>query len=79
MSASFPSRSAGMARARVPYLSDAKSSPFLLPQEFEGTLGSVVVILGDGLEHGFGKLDMAVFEFTVRVSGRVVDGVDVLF
>lgn len=41
-------------------------------------MGSVVVVLGDGLEHGLGELDVAVFIFTVRVSGRVVDGVNVL-
>lgn len=32
-------------------------------------MGSVVVVLGNGLEHGLGELDVAVFIFTVRVSG----------
>lgn len=41
-------------------------------------MGSVVVVLGNGLEHGLGELDVAVFIFTVRISGRVVDGVNVL-
>lgn len=60
------------------YLSNAKSSPFLLPQELESTLGGIVVVFGNSLEHGFGELNMTVFIFAVRVPCRVVDRVDEL-
>lgn len=37
-----------------------------------------MVVFGNGLEHGLGELDVSVFIFAVRVSGGVVDRVNVL-
>lgn len=66
-------------KCAMSYLGYAKSSPFFLPQQLEGSLGGVMVLFGNSLEHGFGELNMTVFIFTVGVPGRVVDGVDKLF
>lgn len=49
------------------YLCDPQASPFILPEQLQGTFGRVEVISRDGFEHVFGKLDMAVFVLVVGV------------
>jgi len=56
---------------RASHLSDAEGAPLVFPQKLQGTLGRVVVVLGDGFEHGLGQLHMAVFVLAVRVAARV--------
>lgn len=55
---------------RGAYLSDAECSPFLFPEQLQCSMGRVMVIFRDGLEHGFGKLHMPVLVLAVRVSRR---------
>lgn len=50
------------------YLCDAESSPFVLPEQLQGSLLRVVVILGYRLEHCLGELDMSVLVFAIGVS-----------
>lgn len=50
------------------YLCDADPSPFLFPEQLQGSLGGVMVLFGDGLEHGLWQLDMAVLVLAVGVS-----------
>lgn len=52
----------------VSYLSDAHSSPFILPKQLQRSFRRVMIILWDGFEHSFGKLHVTVFVFAVRVS-----------
>lgn len=41
-------------RRIISYLSYAKTTPFLLPQQFQGSFGRVKIFLGDLLEHVLG-------------------------
>lgn len=59
-------------------LCNAKSSPFILPKKLQGAFSRIVVIFGNGLEHGLGELDVTVLIFAVRVSGGVMDRVNEL-
>lgn len=58
-------------------LCDTNSAPLVLPKQLQSAVRGIVVVLGDRLEHRFGQLDMPVLILAVRVSGRVVDAVDV--
>lgn len=49
------------------YLCDSKSTPFLLPEQLQGTGGCVVVILWDCLEHSLGDLDVAILEVVIGI------------
>ena len=50
------------------YLGNTQCAPLVLPQKLQGALGRVMVILGDGLKHGLGKLHMTVFVYTVGIA-----------
>merc|ERR1712137_759359 len=57
-------------------LGDSHSPPFLFPQKLQRALGLVVVLGGNGLQHGLWELHVAVFELAVRVSSRIMDRID---
>jgi hypothetical protein len=48
-------------------LRDPKASPLVLPQQLQGASRAVEVVLGDGLEHRLGELDVAVFVVVIVV------------
>lgn len=56
-------------RSSDSYLSDTKCAPFLLPKQLQRSVAGIMVIFGDSLEHGFGKLHMTVLEFAVGIPG----------
>lgn len=56
-------------------LCNTQSSPFLLPKQFQSPLGAVEVVCGDLFEHVLWELHMAIFEFVIVVSCRVVNRV----
>ena len=51
-------------------LCDAQTSPFVFPQQLEGASRAVKVVLGDGLEHLLGELDVTVLVVIVVVPAR---------
>lgn len=57
-------------------LRDTQGSPLFFPEQFKGSFRAVKVVGWDLFEHVFGKLDMAVFKLIIRISRRVMDGVD---
>lgn len=59
-----------VARTQIAYLSNAKSSPFFLPQQLECASRAVKVLLGYHLEHLLGELYMSVLVVVVRVSSK---------
>lgn len=66
---------------RMTYLSNTDGAPFVLPQQLQCSVGRIVVILRNGLQHGLGELDVSVLVLAVRVAGKallVTDGI-VLF
>ena len=48
-------------------LRDAETSPFIFPQQLQRASRAVKVVLGDGLEHGLGELDVTVFVVVIVV------------
>lgn len=55
---------------RIPsYLSYAKATPFLLPEQFQSSFGSIKVFLGDLLEHVLGQLHVSVLVLAVGIPG----------
>jgi hypothetical protein len=48
-------------------LRDAQTSPLVFPQQLQGASRAVEVVLGDGLEHRLGELDVAVFVLVIVV------------
>lgn len=51
-------------------LCDAQASPLVFPQQLEGASRAVKVVLGDGLEHLLGELDVAVLVVIIVVPAR---------
>lgn len=51
-------------------LCDAQASPLVFPQQLEGASRAIKVVLGDGLEHLLGELDVAVLVVVIVVPAR---------
>lgn len=49
-------------------LCNAERAPLVLPQQLQCSFFGILVVLGDRLEHGLGKLHVTVFVFAVFVS-----------
>jgi hypothetical protein len=51
-------------------LCDTQTSPLVFPQQLEGASRAVEVVLGNGLEHLLGELDVAVLVVIIVVPAR---------
>lgn len=55
------------------YLSDSKAAPFLLPEQFQSSFGSIEIFLGDLLEHVLGQLHVSVLVLVVGIPGNLTN------
>jgi len=50
------------------HLCDSDGTPFLLPEQLQGSGRLIMILFGDCFEHGLWELDMTVFKVIIGVS-----------